>query len=210
MDNDALYTDMARARKVIDRYIPMIRELNRRNIGYCVVGGLAVLLHAMEANIDRYRLTQDADIMVDSDYSNADFARDYLLAYASDPSISDIVYDAVFNQGDIEELNSLENRTENISLIGASYELDGIDTPSFDVARKLNGRDLSALSTTVIEHDGTLITVADIDTLKAMKQETIELLKMPISETPRPQDYYDIKTLELVEEAHEAQRHGAQ
>lgn len=60
------------ARDVVYDFLPMFRKLNEQGTDYCVVGGMAVLLQAMDKARDsnRFRATHDADIMFGSEYTN--------------------------------------------------------------------------------------------------------------------------------------------
>ena len=70
--------DRESAEAVFLRYAPLFERLDEEGIDYCLVGGLAVLAHCLANESGRLRATEDADIMVPPDYSNADFAHDFI------------------------------------------------------------------------------------------------------------------------------------
>lgn len=86
----------------------------------------------------------------------------------------------------------------NTSFIGATSELDGVDTPNFDVVRLLNARRLSDLDMTVLTVDGIAIKVATVDQLERMQRDTIGILKVGYADSPRPQDFEDLAQLERI------------
>ena len=126
-------------------FTPMFSEFERKGIDYCLVGGLAVVAHCLTRGEGSFRATLDADAMVPPDYSNADFARDYLNVYAADPAYGRAVYEALLGEGGFAELTEPKMEFVNASFVGADLELDGVDTPDFDVCRVLNGRTLADL-----------------------------------------------------------------
>ena len=95
------------AENLMSRYLPMFAEFDERGIDYCLVGGLAVVAHCLAHDASGFRATVDADALVAQDYSNADFARDYLRVYAADPDTNKAVYEAVFGEDGI--LSSLQD-----------------------------------------------------------------------------------------------------
>lgn len=192
------------AREIVSRYMPLFELLEAKKVEYCVVGGLGVMLHALLQEERAFRMTEDADILVPWDYSNEDFAHDYLLAYANSPISSQVVYDVVFSE---EGFASLAGDFENFGVTGAEMDLDGIDTPSFDVCRRLNGKELSSIEKERVKVFGMEITVATVPELLDMKRKTLELFNADIGDSSRPQDFIDIKRLEAYDTA-SAERQG--
>lgn len=183
------------AEDLFRKFLPMFSELERQGVDYCLVGGLAVLAHCLARGASHFRSTHDADAMVSQDYSNADFAGDYLRAYATDPELGDAVYEAVFGRGGIELLGEAENAFVNTSFIGADKNLDGIDTPDFDICRTLNGRTLSSIRRERLEVMGQGLWVATADELIGMKRDTIAIMGVDIRTNRRTQDFIDIDIL---------------
>ncbi len=173
----------------------MFAEFERRGVDYCLVGGLAVVAQCLAHGGDVFRATVDADAMVPQDYSNTEFARDYLRVYATDPKYADAIYEAVLGKGGFERLSEAENAFVNISFVGADEDLDGIDTPDFDVCRTLNGRTLASIDRERIELLGQTIWVATVDELLGMKRDTISIYGVSASDSPRPQDFVDVGIL---------------
>lgn len=118
------------AEELFTRFAPMFAEFEERGVDYRLVGGLAVVAHCLTRGSNRFRATEDADAMMPQDYSNADFARDYLRVYATDPRHSKAIYDAVFGEDGFDQLSDAENAFVNASFVGADADLDGIDTPA--------------------------------------------------------------------------------
>ena len=184
------------AEKLFARFAPLFAELENRGVDYCLVGGLAVVAHCLSRGVEAYRATDDADAMVPQDYSNSDFARDYLRVYAADPTYGKAVYDAVFGEGGFEQLSDAEFAFVNASFVGADADLDGIDTPDFDVCRILNGRTLADVERERLEVLGQRIWVATVDELIGMKRETIAIYGPDFESSPRPQDFVDVGILD--------------
>lgn len=189
--------DRERAEWLLRRFLPLFEQFEARKIDYCLVGGLAVLAHCLDRDSNRLRATVDADILVPDGYSNAEFAQDYLRVYAANPAIAPLVYKAVFGEEGFEELSLEENAFANLAFIGADEALDGVDTPDFDVCRKLNGRTLSTVKRQRIVVCGMPIWVATVDELLGMKKDTMALYG---EAGLRPQDYLDMRTLESLED----------
>lgn len=195
----------AYALETISDYLPLFSRLNERGIDYCLVGGLAVMVRALLYGEDSLRATFDADILVDATYGNQEFANDYLSVYASTPEASRAVYDALFGPGEYDLLSDEDRAFVNMSFVGASEELDGIDTPDFDVCRTLTGRTLETVERTLVNIAGTNIWVATVDELLRMKRDTVSLYRVGLADTSRPQDFRDIVTLECIAGSDETQ-----
>ena len=83
-----------------------------------------------------------------------------------------------------------------MSFVGASADLDGVETPDFDVCRVLNARDLASVARERVIVCGKPVWVATVDELRGMKAATIDLYKAGFSESSRPQDFEDLATLD--------------
>ena len=68
-------------------FIAVIDALNKYNVDYILVGGVAVILHGLE------RLTRDIDIFIKSDPENIDNLKRALHAIFDDSSIDEIIAD---------------------------------------------------------------------------------------------------------------------
>lgn len=183
------------ALRLIQDSLPLISYLNENNISYCLVGGLAVLIHSYAAGLSVFRSTLDIDVMVDPAYSNADFAAAYLAVYATNPSFGQAVYDAVFGSGEFELLCESDQAFINCSFIGARKHLDGVDTPDIDLVRMLNGLELKDLAIEAVTIDNVSINVASIDQLIYMKSSTLGYMQQNPIDTPRQKDYIDLVRL---------------
>lgn len=87
------------AERLIVTFLPMIDWLDAHGVDYCLVGGLGVVVQSYAAGLGTFRATEDADVMFDASFTNQDFARAYLGAYAADPAYGGAVYDAMFGDG---------------------------------------------------------------------------------------------------------------
>lgn len=188
------------ARDGLDLYIPLIKKLNDSNTDYCIVGGLAVMLHALSLDASRVRATNDIDIMVDRRFSNEDFRTFYLESYGGDPEFGKIIYEEIFGEGAFESLESLQATYINQSFLGVSDDAQGLETPNVDLVKSLNNESLETLETTTIIYEEIPIKVATIDQLIDMKEKTINLYRASINETSRPQDFAELSLLNQMKE----------
>lgn len=195
--------DLDVARQLYVSFSPMFTRLEESGVEYCLVGGLAVMVQAIKVGEGRLRATRDADLLLPEDYSNATFARTYLDVYACDPKWGAVVYKALFGDDGLDaELESGEDAFLNMTFVGASEEIDGIETPDFDVCRRLNQRTLKSIEKERLTVFGDTVWVATVDELLGMKRDTIGLLKASAAETSRPQDYEDVATLRRITSGH--------
>ena len=185
----------AAAENLFSTFMPMFADFENRGVDYCLVGGLAVVAHCLAREADSFRATRDADAMVSDSYSNGDFARDYLRVYAADAKYRQAIYDAVFGDNGFDGLNEGEDAFINISFVGADEDLDGVETPDFDVCRLLNGRTLENIERERLEVLGQQIWVATVEELLGMKGDTIALYGGDVQTSPRPQDFVDVGIL---------------
>ena len=86
----------------------------------------------------------------------------------------------------------------NVSFVGADEDLDGVDTPDFDVCRTLNARSLATIDRERISVCGTRIWVATVDELLGMKRDTVSLYGVGVESSSRPHDFIDIESLEAL------------
>lgn len=190
--------DREAAEALFAEFAPLLQLLEEKGADYCLVGGLAVIAHCLANDFSPMRATKDADLLVPDDYTNRDFASDYLRVYAANPEQSEAIYQAMFGEGDFESLSKGESAFVNISFVGADEDLDGVDTPDFDVCRMLNGRTLSSIKRERINVCGLEVWVATIDELLGMKKDTVGLYGADITTSSRIQDFFDIRTLEAL------------
>lgn len=194
--------DSVSAHEIIRGFLPLFRKLNDEGVDYCVVGGLAVLLHSLAAGKDKVRVTYDADIMFSDEYTNTLFSRDYLDAFATDEAQRSAIADAIFAGGSPDDFLIGDDNVVNALFKGARKEIDGVETPDVDVVRHLNNKSLADLHKGMVLFEGTPIPVASLDDLLDMKQQTIDSLLSRGHELGRPQDYIDRSRLEeLIDEA---------
>ena len=183
------------AERLIATFLPMIDWLDAHGVDYCLVGGLGVVVQSYAAGLGTFRATEDADVMFDASFTNQDFARAYLGAYAADPAYGGAVYDAMFGDGAFAGLADEAQALVNASFVGADEDLDGVSTPDFDVVRRLNGIDLASIERESVEAMGGHIKVATARQLLEMKEATISLLHADALQTARPQDFVDAARL---------------
>ena len=183
------------AQDLLEQYIPMFKSLKENNIKYCLVGGIAVMAHALANNYDKFRATVDADLVLPKNYSNFDFAKTYVSTYSKSNEENKIIAQALVGDEDLNKLNDKELKFSNLTFIGAQKNLDGIDTPDFDVCRIINGYTIDEIKTETIEIGDVDIVVASIDNLIEMKKRTIKLYGADPETNPRFQDFIDLKIL---------------
>lgn len=179
---------------LIRGYLGFIESLNESGVNYCLVGGLAVLLHAYSAGYKTMRRTYDADLMFDESYTNSAFARAYLKAYSNDPMTGAALYEGLFGDGSFSDLSSPDKALVNTTFVGVDLGPQGA-SPSFDVVRRLNGLDLKDLESETIAYQGVPIRVATVTQLLEMKRRTVALLTAFPGGAPRLQDVADISLL---------------
>lgn len=183
------------AQELLEQYIPMFKALNDSKIKYCLVGGIAVMAHALAHNYDKFRATVDADLVLPKDYSNLDFAKTYVSTYSKNNEEDKIIAQALVGDEDLTKLNNKDLKFSNLAFIGAQKNLDGIDTPDFDVCRIINGYTIDDIKTKTIHVGDADIVVASIDNLIEMKEHTIKLYGADPETNPRFQDFIDLKIL---------------
>ena len=154
-----------------------------------------MVVHCLVRNATRFRATNDADAMVPQNYSNVSFANDYLRVYAADPKYRKAIYEAVFGKEGFNQLHSSEYAFVNASFVGAVADLDGVDTPDFDVCRTLNNRTLESIKRERLNVNGQAIWVATVEELLDMKRYTIALYGTDVKSSSRPQDFVDVGIL---------------
>lgn len=181
--------------KIVDNAVPLFRKLDRDGIDYCVIGGLGVIINGLVRSYDYFRETRDIDIMLPGDYSNIEFSKAYLAAYAQDPELGKNVYEAVFGDEGFDELSKEDQAFVNTSFIGAQLQYDGIDTPSVDAVRSLDEETIETLDYDIIRIKGVNVPVATPECLAKMKEYTVKVLEQTYRSFPRPQDLVDLSRL---------------
>lgn len=185
------------ARQELKIYRPLLDELDARNIPYCIVGGLGVMMQSLDKSSEKVRFTRDIDIMVAEDTSNDEFIDAYIAAYAKGSVEQNRLREQLFPR-DGEPFETCSYDDENMGIDGIRDNADGPDCPRVDLVRRLNGLILSDLSKEELHSFGGQAVVATIDTLAEMKRRTIDLYRVPFSETSRPQDFLDLQKLETL------------
>ena len=205
-DSSMVRINRVDAEKLLGTFLPMFDWLDDHGIDYCLVGGLGVVVQSLVAGMGQFRLTEDADIMFDTTFTNQDFARAYLEIYASGSQNGGAVYDAMFGDGAFDSLAEEAQALVNASFIGADEAIDGVSTPDFDVVRQLNGISLEEIERESIDIMGKRVKVATARQLLEMKERTISLLHADVADSPRPQDFIDARRLrEIIDDISDAQ-----
>lgn len=187
-------------------YRPLLDELDARNIPYCIVGGLGVMMQSLDKSAEKVRFTRDIDIMVDEVTTNDEFIDAYLAAYAKGSDQQDRLREQLFpHEGEPSDTCSYDD--ENLGIEGIRDNADSPDCPKVDLVRRLNGMVLSDLSKEDLRSFGGRSVVATIDTLAEMKRRTIDMYRVPFSETSRPQDFLDLQKLESLSASQSAKAH---
>lgn len=190
--------DRRAAEQLLLEYLPFFKRLDDEGVRYCIVGGLAVLIQSLVRGREQFRATDDADVMFSVEYTNKEFAADYLSVYASEPGSYKPVYEAVFGDEGFGVFDEDGADVDNISLVGANGIQDGVDTPDFDVVRTLNAKTVDTISFDRIVVNGVSLNVATLQDLAEMKRQTIQLLRAPLSESTRPQDFDDLAQIQIM------------
>ena len=188
--------DRRTAEQLLLEYLPFFKRLDDEDVRYCIVGGLAVLIQSLVRGREQFRATNDADVMFSFEYTNKEFATDYLSVYASEPGAYKPVYEAIFGDEGFGVFDGDGADVDNITFVGANGMLDGVDTPDFDVVRTLNAKTVDTISYERIVVNGVSLNVAALPDLAEMKRQTIQLLKAPLSESTRPQDFDDLAQIQ--------------
>lgn len=188
--------------ELVQRYLPLIDELEARGVNYCVVGGLGVILQQLNHGVGGYRVTMDIDFIVPGNYDDDDFVDAYVNAYAETEAQRELLYSELMAGGtapyDGSETPPL---TLNSGFVGVSAKEQGVDGPSVDLCRTLNGRTAEVVKKERVEVLGRKVWVATAEELADMKLHTIGLYRVSMEDSPRPQDFIDLRTLNRIRDA---------
>lgn len=189
--------DGSAAGKEVERYRPLIDELNEKKVPYAVVGGFGVMLQGLDKGAERVRATEDIDLMVGDDVDDELIIELYIQAYSISGKDADELRSSIYGgaAGDSGESSYDYGYDDgNTSIVGVD---DGeTETPNLDIVRKLNGFSLKDISSEKVPCGGVFATVATVGQLREMKKRTIELLHATIDQTSRPQDIIDLMSLD--------------
>ena len=132
---------------IFNKFIELVNVLNKNNVDYIIIGGLAINLHGFARN------TEDIDIFINPTKQNVERFRESLLE--------------VFNDNDINEIKLGELIKYPVIRYGTEYGF------SIDVITKIGEKFLfNDLSYIVKIIDGTEIKYADLETLYKLKEKT--------------------------------------
>jgi len=132
---------------IFNKFIELVNVLNKNNVEYIIIGGLAINLHGFARN------TEDIDIFINPTKQNVERFRESLLE--------------VFNDNDINEIKLEELIKYPVIRYGTEYGF------SIDVITKIGEKFLfNDLSYIVKIIDGTEIKYADLETLYKLKEKT--------------------------------------
>lgn len=189
--------DEAAASKEVERYRPLIDELNEKKVPYAVVGGFGVMLQGLDKGAMKVRATEDIDLMVGSEVDDELIIDLYIQAYSISGEEADELRSSIRAReaGDSGEPSCDYGYDDvNTSIVGVDN--GGTETPNLDIVRKLNGFSLKDISSEKVPCGGVFATVATVGQLREMKKRTIELLHATIDQTSRPQDIFDLMSLD--------------
>ncbi len=136
---------------IFNKFIELVNVLNKNNVDYIIIGGLAINLHGFARN------TEDIDIFIKPTKQNVKRFRESLLD--------------VFNDNDINEITVEELSKYPIIRYGTEYGF------SIDVITKIGEKFLfNDLSYIVKIIEGTEIKYADLETLYKLKEKTYRVI----------------------------------
>ena len=135
-----------------DKMLQLLRELNRHEVDYVLVGGVAMIVHGI------VRMTSDVDLFVRPEAANIERLRTALRVLWDDPAIAEI-------------------RAEDLA---GNFPAVRYVPPEADVAMDFFSRigigfRFEDLETQVILFDGVPLTVATPRQLNLMKKDTVRL-----------------------------------
>lgn len=132
---------------IFNKFIELIALLNKNNVDYIIIGGMAINLHGFARN------TEDIDIFINPTEKNVESFRKSLLD--------------VFNDNDINEITIEELEKYPVIRYGTEYGFS-IDVIT-QIGEKFLFKDLKYIVETI---DGIEIKFADLETLYKLKEKT--------------------------------------
>lgn len=175
------------AEKIIDKYVPLLKRLDKLSIEYCCCGGTGVLIHALcETDNIEFRATYDIDIFLPEDFNDFEIAKLYLSIYVPDSKTTEKMIDEILGKNAYKYLIESYNDV-NLSL----QSIEEGKTPKIDALRFLNGYTLNTIPKEKLNYKGYDITVATKEAILDMKQQTIHLFETQYLTEGRPRDYID-------------------
>ena len=135
-----------------DKVLQLLRELNRHEVDYVLVGGVAMIVHGIVRN------TSDVDLFVRPEAANIERLRAALRAIWDDPAIVEITVEDL--AGDFPAVR---------------YVPPAADVPMDILSRLGTALRYEDIESQVIEFDGIPVTVATPRMLHRMKKDTVRL-----------------------------------
>ncbi len=131
-------------------FITVIDALNKYNVDYILVGGVAVILQGLE------RLTRDIDIFIKSDPDNIDNLKSALHSVFDDPSIDEITADELKRYAVIRYGTPDGFYIDIMTRLGDAFSYQDLEYET-------------------IEYSGVRIKIATPEMLFKMKKDTVRL-----------------------------------
>lgn len=129
-------------------FLAVIAALNKYNVDYVLIGGVAVILHGLE------RLTRDIDIFIKSDPENIDNLKSALRSVFDDPSIDEITADELKKYAVIRYGTPDGFYIDIMTRLGEAFSYQDLECE-------------------MIEYRGVRIKIATPDMLFMMKKDTV-------------------------------------
>ena len=122
------------AESIIDKYIPLLKELDKLSIEYCCCGGTGVIIHALcETNLSEFRTTQDIDLFLPENFNDLEITKLYLSIYVPNSKTTEKMINEVLGKNAYKYLIESYNDV-NLSL----QSIEEGKTPKIDALRFLN------------------------------------------------------------------------
>lgn len=184
------------AKTIIEQFLPIFKYFEKCNIDYCIVGGIAVLIHCYINDSRDYRETMDIDFIISQKYNNMKIAEDYMSIFGKNKEEREKLKLIIL--GDEHDMSVFDNSFENISIEGAIEQIDGFNTPNVDFCRVLNNVNINTIDRERVSLLGHEVWVATISQLLKMKEDVIRLYGQDPINTSRFHDYIDVKLLKNI------------
>ena len=194
--NDIVLGTYDDAKQLVESYLPLFKQLNEECVSWCVVGSMAVIIRQVVAHAERFRMTDDLDVMLPYSVGNAEFLDAFVTAYVPDNHRTAII-------AFLDDMSSDDDDTCNMGIIGATLSEDihdefpdvNVFLPNIDACRFLSMKHINDFNIEHIEFEGVTIPLGSVDDIIDMKQSTINYLGKTLRNNPRRKDIIDLKTL---------------